>query len=161
MRHESIWLDLALGAAAGLAGTMALQALHTAGQKWLPESAPPIQDDPGKFMTQKASSLLPDKVRARVPEFQDLISKILGLGYGATFGILYVGARRRKRTVTREGLLLGLACWAAGYLGWLPATKLMPPVWRHKPKQIAAPLAEHALYGLATTAGLRLLQKLV
>ncbi len=69
----------------------------------------------------------------------------LALGYALT----------RSTTARRslEGLLFGLAAWAIGYLGWLPATRLMPPVWKHKPRQIVAPLAEHAVYGLATVAG--------
>ncbi|HTL17320.1 MAG TPA: hypothetical protein VL793_08790, partial [Patescibacteria group bacterium] len=58
-----------------------------------------------------------------------------------------------------EGALLGLLTWAVGYLGWLPGAKLMPPVWKHQPKQIAMPIAEHALFGVATVAGYRWLQK--
>src|SRR5581483_4874524 len=36
--------------------------------------------------------------------------------------------------------------WAVGFLGWLPATGLMPPVSRHEPQQVAASIAEHALW---------------
>jgi hypothetical protein len=32
--------------------------------------------------------------------------------------------------------VLGAVAWAAGSLGWLPAIKLMPHVWRQRPKQV-------------------------
>ncbi len=161
MRRENFWSELALGAVAGLAGTMALQAMHTADQKWVQEGTPPIQEDPGKFMLHKAASALPNEIRARAYEKENAISKLLAVGYGMTCGALYAAMRPETKRVVREGALLGAAVWAVGYLGWLPATGLMPPVWKHKAKQIATPVAEHALYGLATTAGYRLLHKLV
>ncbi len=161
MRNESFWIDLALGAAAGLAGTMALQAIRTAEQKWLPGGTPPIQDDPGKFMLRKVAPALPRPIRNRVPAMENAVSKFLAMGYGMTFGALYAGSRPKERRFVRDGIILGLVCWAAGYLGWLPATRLMPPIWKHRAKQIATPVAEHALYGLATTAGLRMLQKAI
>jgi hypothetical protein len=48
--------------------------------------------------------------------------------------------------------------WAAGYLGWLPGAKLMPPIWKQKAHQAALPIAEHALFGLTTVAGHRWLK---
>ena len=80
-------------------------------------------------------------------------ARFLGLGYGITFGVLYSIVRPSARKVALEGTLLGLAAWAAGYLGWLPATGLMPPIWKHRPAQVALPVAEHALYGVATVVG--------
>ena len=70
-----------------------------------------------------------------------------------SFGALYATARSKTKRLVLEGVILGLASWAVGYLGWLPATGLMPPVWKHKPHQIAMPLAEHALFGVATVGG--------
>ena len=51
-----------------------------------------------------------------------------------------------------DGVILGIANWAAGYLGWLPALGLMPPLWQQKTPQVIAPIAEHALYGMITVA---------
>jgi len=51
-----------------------------------------------------------------------------------------------------DGVLLGLANWATGYVGWLPATRLMPPLWQQKVPQVIAPIVEHTLYGMATVA---------
>ncbi len=50
------------------------------------------------------------------------------------------------------GTVLGLATWAVGYLGWLPATGLMPPVTRQEPARVAGPIATHVGYGIATAA---------
>ncbi len=160
MDTEKFWGRIALGAAAGIAGTVALQVLRNANQRWLPDADAPINEDPGQFMLRKAKRVLPEQTRQRVPPKAEQIgSKVLAMGYGATLGVLYATARPQTRRGLTEGLLLGLAAWAIGYLGWLPATGLMPPVWRHKPKQLIRPVTEHALYGLATVAGYRWLQK--
>jgi len=42
-----------LGAAGGLIGTLAIQALLTASQKWLPNTVPPLRQDPGEFMVKR------------------------------------------------------------------------------------------------------------
>ncbi len=154
------WKNLALGAAAGLAGTMVVQVFRLTDIKLLPESQPPIKDDPGRFMINKAKLALPDAARPQLPPATEaLLSKLLAAGYGITFGALYAALRQRSNRLLVEGALLGLATWAVGYLGWLPATGLMPPVWKHKSKQIAAPIAEHTFYGLATVAGYRWLKQ--
>ena len=86
-------------------------------------------------------------------------AKLLGLGYGMTFGVLYAVARRKTQRTLLEGALLGIATWAVGYLGWLPRARLMRPIWKQKPLQVAVPVAEHALYGVATVAGYRWLKE--
>jgi hypothetical protein len=144
---------IALGAAGGLVGTLAIQSLLAASQKRAPSTLPPIREDPGKFMVERAERVLPAQVRRRVPHAAETaMAKVLGMGYGVSFGALYAGLRPRVHMPIVDGFLLGVAAWAAGYLGWLPALGLMPPVWKHKPKAAAAQIAEHAAYGLATVA---------
>ena len=53
--------NMALGALGGFAGTLAIRALLTANQKWLPSTTPPIREDPGKFMLDKAEEALPER----------------------------------------------------------------------------------------------------
>ena len=147
---------LALGALAGLAGTIALQAIRAADKKFIPASSPRMKKDPGEFMVKQAKKVLPRSSNGRVSKkVENAAAKTLALGYGMSFGALYAGARPKTRRILLEGTILGLITWAAGYLGWLPALGLMRPVWKHKPKQIAVPVAEHALYGVATVAGYR------
>jgi hypothetical protein len=146
--------NIALGAAAGLAGTMVLSVVRSRSRQLLPQGAePPLRKDPGDFMVERAERVLPRSVRRRVPEsLEQGASRSLALGYGMTFGALYGALRPRGGPVLADGALLGLATWAAGYLGWLPATGLMPPVWKHEPLQAIVPAAQHALYGMAAVA---------
>jgi hypothetical protein len=156
MANVNLCVRLALGALAGLAGTMALQAVHAADKKLIPSSSPPIKKDPGEFMVKQAKKALPLSKRVHLSKkVETAASKFLALGYGMTFGALYAAARPKTRQILVEGTMLGIVTWAAGYLGWLPALGLMRPVWKQKPNQIATPVAEHALYGVATVAGYR------
>jgi len=151
---------MAFGAVAGFAGTVVIQSLLMAHQKVSPETMPPINRDPGEFMLSKAKAALPAKAQERVPHKVEAVSaKLLGLGYGMTFGALYAVARPKTKQSILEGALLGLAAWAVGYLGWLPGARLMRPVWKQKPVQVILPVAEHALYGVATVAGYHWLQE--
>jgi hypothetical protein len=153
---------MAFGAVAGFAGTIVIQSLLMAHQKVSPKTMPPINRDPGEFMLSKAKAALPAKAQDRVPPKVEAVSaKLLGLGYGMTFGAMYAVARPKTKRAFLEGALLGLAAWAVGYLGWLPGAKLMQPVWKQKPTQVILPVAEHALYGVATVAGYRWLQERV
>jgi hypothetical protein len=74
------------------------------------------------------------------------------MGYGITFGSLYAAVRPHGGNPWLDGTLLGLGTWGAGYLGWLPATGLMPPVWKQSTRQAWAPILEHALYGIAVVS---------
>jgi hypothetical protein len=157
--QDNLWKQMAFGAFAGLAGTLAIQALLKTHQKVSPQTMPPINRDPGTFMLRKAKQALPLKARQRVPQKVEVAGgKLLGFGYGMTFGAFYGAARPKTQRTLREGALLGLLAWAVAYLGWLPGSKLMPPVWKQKPAQVAVPLAEHALYGVATAASYRWLK---
>lgn len=160
--RQNVWKELAVGAVAGLAGTIAIQALLMAHQKVSPQTMPPIVEDPGEFMLSKAKAALPRKAQKRVPRKVEAVgAKLLGMGYGMTFGVIYAATRPKTQRTLLEGALLGIAAWAVGYLGWLPGAKLMRPVWRQKPAQVAVPMAEHALYGVATVAGYRWLKERV
>lgn len=153
---------LALGGAAGLAGTMVLQAVMAANQKVAPGTVPPIREDPGQFMVEHAEAALPDEVRHAIPDWAETVAaRGLGLGYGVTFGALYAAIRPQGGSVAAEGVALGLACWAAGYLGWLPSAGLMPPVNEQDPAQAILPAIEHAAYGVATVAAFDWLRRRV
>ena len=66
--NNEIGIRTGFGAAAGLAGTLVIQGLLAASQKWVPQSLPPIKQDPGEFMIEKAEEHLPEKVREKIPE---------------------------------------------------------------------------------------------
>ena len=134
---------VALGAAAGAGATFVLQGIMKASAKMIPEGKAPIRKDPGEFMTEIA---LPP---GTPDSLQRAAAKSLHLGYGMTSGAIYAAIRPRGGAIFLEGSLLGLGVCAAGYLGWLPATDLMPPVSKQSPKQIVMPIVHHALFGIA------------
>lgn len=151
-RHD--WAKrLALGAAAGFAGTLVLTALRAANQKVSPGTRPPIRKDPGEFMVERAEGALPVPARRQIPgPAEAAAAQGLAVGYGLTFGALYAAVRPLGGPLVSDGIALGLATWAAGYAGWLPAVGLMPPLRRQGAGQIALPVAQHAAYGVATVA---------
>jgi hypothetical protein len=161
MNTEMAALRAGAGAAAGLAGTFLIQGLLAASQKWAPQSLPPMKQDPGEFMIEKAEEQLPQNVREKIPEeLEKAAAKALALGYGTTFGALYAASRPETRNLLLEGSALGLVTWGAGYLGWLPATGLMPPLTQQDPKQIAGPILSHVLFGIVTVGLYRFLRRL-
>jgi hypothetical protein len=144
---------IALGAAGGLAGTLAIQALMAVSRKALPGSSPPMRGNPGQYMVEQAEEILPESVRERIPDAaESAAAQVLGLGYGVTFGALYAALRPRGGDPLTDGAILGAVCWAAGYLGWLPALGLMPPVGQQTAEQVLVPAAEHVAYGVTTVA---------
>jgi hypothetical protein len=113
-------------------------------------------------MLQKTERLLPEQTRQKIPQkAKAAAAKLLGFGYGMSFGALYSATRPEGGRPFVEGPGLGIGSWAAGFLGWLPATGLMPPVWKHQPKQIVRPLAEHALFGVTAVAAYDWLRKYI
>ncbi len=145
--------EIALGAAAGAGATLFMQGVMTSRKKLVPDSTPPMRRDPADFMVEKAKSTLSQPVRERIPQSLDKAAKkVLPLGYGITSGALYGALRPRGGAIAFEGALLGVAVWAAGYLGWLPAAELMPPVSEHTPRQAVVPIIEHVLFGIAVVS---------
>jgi hypothetical protein len=161
MNSDMTALRTGIGAVAGLAGTLMVQGLLAASQKWAPRSLPPIKRDPGEFLIELTENLLPERVREKIPkELEKAAAKSLALGYGTTFGALFAGFRPQTRSLFVEGTALGLVTWAAGYLGWLPKTGLMPPLTEQEPQQIAGPIISHVLFGIATVGLYRFLRRL-
>jgi hypothetical protein len=166
-RHRALE-HAAMGAAAGVIGTFVMQGLLAARKKYAPNTMPPIRKDPGKFMVEQAEHALPETVRRNIPDtVESTAAGALSLGYGATFGALY-GITRGSSQHTNapsevaflEGPIMGLVTWAAGYLGWLPATGLMPPPWKQEPARAIVPVVEHALFGVVTAVAFKAIHHL-
>jgi hypothetical protein len=152
-RHSEFLKRACLGAAGGLLGTAAIQAVMAATKKWVPEAAPPMRQNPGEFMVERAERVLPGSVRRQIPEaVETAAAQGLGVGYGVAFGALYAALRPRGGSALVDGAVLGAVCWAAGYLGWLPALGLTPPVGEQTGPQVAGPVVDHLAYGVATVA---------
>ena len=122
---SDLFKRMALGAAGGFAGTLAIQALMAASKKWLPAALPPMREDPGQFMVETAEEALPADVRSEIPDAAESVAaQTLAAGYGLTFGALYGTLRPEGGNPLTDGLLLGdrLPRLAAG--DGLDATRL-------------------------------------
>lgn len=112
-------------------------------------------------MVEAAESVLPQGIRQQVPEtVESAAARSVHMGYGSTPGALYAALRPITGNSLLEGAALGLGVWAAGYLGWLPALGITPPVTEQRAEQITASLLQHALYGIVTVAAYRRLRDL-
>jgi hypothetical protein len=138
------------GAASGMVGTLAIWLAQSATKKWVPQASEPMRLEPGEFIVTRAHKIAPASAWKLMPHSAEKASAVgLSFFYGASFGALYSLIRPRGGSTLLDGLILGTVCWATGYLGWLPATGLLPPIWKHKPAQVAGPIVQHAVYGAA------------
>src|SRR5262245_15121157 len=116
MTRDNPLKRIAVGALAGLAGTVAIGVLRALGDRFMPAASPPIEKDPAEFMVDKAARLLPRHANRHISEgVEHAAAKSLAFGYGMTFGALYGGLRpRERRPVAADGALVGVATWAVG-----------------------------------------------
>ncbi|HET7583475.1 MAG TPA: hypothetical protein VFK13_01120 [Gemmatimonadaceae bacterium] len=151
------------GALAGLAATVVLRALRRSMQHRVPEGTPPMRAEPGPEMVERLEGALPEEMQERIPpRAEAAAARTLAFGYGATLAVLYALARPRGGDILRDGIVLGFGAWGIAYLGWLPALGMSPSVARMKPLQVAVPVLQHTVYGLAATGayeGLRRVQR--
>ncbi|MDQ3043724.1 MAG: DUF1440 domain-containing protein [Chloroflexota bacterium] len=69
--------------------------------------------------------------------------------YGVMGGVFYALIQEELELPTIiAGPAFGLAMWAAGYLGWLPATGVLPEPWDQETGDALTPLAANVIYGL-------------
>ena len=152
-KHDPVH-HLLLGAVAGFVGTAALSILRIGSQRWVPESLPPMSEEPGEFVIKKTEETLVagETAEREATMIEKIGAQVLALGYGLMAGALYGIIRKPQssREPVLEGSAFGLVVWAAGYLGWLPAARLMPPVTRQRAAAIAGPVVQHLVFGVVT-----------
>jgi hypothetical protein len=152
--------NILMGVGAGVAGTALVQGMLAGTKRWIPETLPPMKDDPAHFMVEKARQMLPSGMREKIPgKAKKAVERGLPFGYGTAFATAYALGRKADKNTLLDGAALGLFTWAAGYLGWLPATKLMPPVWKQEAKQVLPNVLSHIVFGIATVAAVKWLKQ--
>ena len=115
----------------------------------------------GRVHGRKSRGAATRRLREKIPEpLEKAAAKSLAFGYGTTFGALYATSRPETKSLLLEGSALGLAAWGVGYLGWLPASGLMPSVAKQEPEQIAGPILSHILFGIVTVGLYRVFRRL-
>jgi hypothetical protein len=160
MKRDHVGKNMALGAAAGLGGTALMQGMMMATKRFTPQFLPPMRDNPDHFMVKQVERLLPEETQKKIPEkLESAAQYALAFGYGMTLTSIYAAARGKRGNLWLDGTALGLGTWAIGYLGWLPATKLTPPIWKQKPKQVLPGILSHVLFGIAAIGLFRFARK--
>lgn len=73
---------------------------------------------------------------------------IAHFGFGAAAGALYapIGARAPSRPAL-SGIAFGVGVWAASYLGWIPAARLLSPATRQPTDRNAMMILAHIAWG--------------
>ncbi|HVL76198.1 MAG TPA: hypothetical protein VM406_09290 [Noviherbaspirillum sp.] len=82
--------------------------------------------------------------------------------YGALTGAMYPLLERTRALdgpPALTGPAYGLAVWAASYLGWIPAARILTPATRHPTQRNALMWTAHAVWGAALAAVCGLLQQ--
>lgn len=128
------------GALAGLAATMvmtaAMRRLHPLIENRYP--LPPRE--------------IIDRLAGRQNERDARIMTILAhFGFGAAAGAIYATTPLRRL----GGIAYGLGVWAASYLGWIPAARILPPATEHPMDRNLLMVAVHVVWGLAFAASLK------
>ena len=144
---------LLLGSVAGIVGTaamtVAMRALH---RRLPPRHRYPL---PPREIVQR---MTPENLDAALAErrLQDL-TMAAHFGYGAGTGALYAVARLRPDPVSGAGY--GVLIWAASYLGWIPAFRILKPATNHPLGRDALMIAVHLVWGAVMAATLQELQR--
>ena len=146
--------QIGVGLLAGAAGTAALTAVVQLEKRALPWG-------------QKHNALFPHKVVKKAENFFGVRGRLTGnsetaaihgsnFAYGALMGGLYGGsAPKLNMSPWVSGPLFGLALWAIGLSGWVPAFGAERAPWKKAPMQAMMPILSHLAYGLAAGAVLQ------
>ena len=74
---------------------------------------------------------------------------IAHFAYGAITGALLPLLERTRYPLSLVGPGYGVAVWAASYLGWIPAVRILTPATRHPAKRNALMVTAHLVWGAA------------
>lgn len=154
------------GAAAGVAGTAAMDALwyyryRRGGGKsgfvdWETSAGLKGWDDapaPAKFGRLVIDRTLHRDLPAQQARLtNNVVHWSTGAGWGAVLGMVGLSALRHS---AYTGAAFGAAVWLQSYAVLAPA-KLYQPIWDYDAKTLGKDLSAHLLYGLTTAAALRL-----
>lgn len=159
---EHIALGLS-GVVGGALGTMFMQQGMKLSSK-LPEGmqGPQMKDDPGEFVARKAEGLVVKTsldVPAGVHEtFKQSLHWAYGIGWATLLGAVMpeLGVRSFGGALV-AGAGMGAACWAAGYIAWLPAAGIVEPVHRQGAGNVATSFFSHVAYGVIASVPVAIL----
>jgi uncharacterized membrane protein YagU involved in acid resistance len=103
----------------------------------------------------------PVEITARIAERADIetaktgpgliaATGVLHFGYGAATGALYpLVADHVRAPPVVTGVAFGLGVWAASYLGWIPAARLLRPATQQPAERNMVMILAHVAWGAA------------
>lgn len=155
MQDDDIYDRALIGALGGLSATIPMTAVMLALYRMLP--ADERYGIEPRLVTEGLLSKLSnrhdgDRYDVRLTERQRVaLTSLLHLAYGTSAGAVWVALDRRTiDSPLVHGALGGLAVWAAGYLGWLPALRIVPPEYRRPAGRAVENVASHLVWGICT-----------
>jgi hypothetical protein len=144
--------DLAAGAVSGVLATAPMTAAMFAMHRALPRReryAPP----PWLIARQLVRRTGAEEVAT--PEQVSAFGWFSHFAYGGALGAAYAPLARRLPLPRRfSAPAYALALWAAGYLGWLPAARILTPATEHPARRNALMIAAHLVWAAACGAAL-------
>lgn len=144
---NDLWTKAAYGALAGVVATLAVQGARVVNQKVAHRKVRAFESD----LDSAPHTILPNLPKP----IESAGAAALQYAYGPTGTAIYT-ALRSDSEIAIEGAALGAAVWAAGRFGWIPDMGLAPK--GDKPGEMAASLAQHLLFGIATIGAYRKLR---
>lgn len=142
------------GAVGGLLGMIFLRGATRVAAAKLPEPWHPTRAgrSPGEYVVGRAELAmrrpLPLKWHGRATAASGFV---YGGAWGAALGVLApVLGVRSVSGVALAGAALGATVWAVGYVGWMPATGLVPPIHRQGATHVTTSFGAHVGFGLVT-----------
>lgn len=144
---------VAAGALSGLVATVPMTAAMVLMHRRLPDEQryplPPYQ-----ITTELARRTGLDQQLQEEQRKQATLTAHYGFGAfsGAFFPLL-----DRTESPWLYGTLFGVLVWGLSYLGWVPATRLMPPATRQPRARVGLMILAHVVWGSATALTYRAL----
>jgi hypothetical protein len=134
---------VAVGAGSGAAATVAMTGWLLGGQA-LGQAGSGHGELPPKRLVRRLAERT-GRPAERLGRGTTAASAAAHLTFGAGCGGLYAALTRRSSAP--RGTLFGIGVWAASYVGWIPALRLMPPPHRDRPARAWNTATAHVVYG--------------
>ena len=152
-RPQHLLSSLVVGAVSGAAATVPMTAVMEVMQRWQPPHEryrlPPIA------ITSWAAAKVGLEEHVHHSEWS-AVSLAAHFGYGASMGALYAATRQTIRPpFLLGGAIYGLALWAGGYLGWVPALGLYRRSTQQPRARRVLNVWSHVVFGMVLDVLLR------
>lgn len=136
------------GALGGLVATVPMTIAMTRLWKKLPKRDQyPL---PPREITEITATKISPQARYISDERMAELSLVAHFAYGGATGALYPLLYRNPRHPLIWGASYGLGIWAASYLGWIPAAKILQPATQHPATRNRMMMVSHIIWGGAT-----------